>query len=244
MTESVAELEREVDRARARLNDSLSSLRKPEVVAQIKAELWNEAVKSKDEIVRKATEAAKDTADRVVDNVKERALANPAAVLSIGAGVALHVLRRPPISSLLVGLGIYGLFKTAPTGAPNGVVQQARGQVETLAAKAMDVAGAWSEAAGQALHDGAEVAGAKTAMVLNDTRERLAEAGEIVGEKSREAGQAIADAVSSLSDQSVAAVSRLASEEAARDQMLLGVAAASVAAAIAVSFKRSAETGR
>lgn len=251
MTPSVAELEREVDRARARLNGSLSTLRKPEVVAQLKAEVWNEALRSKDELVRKATDALKDSAESVVENVKERALANPAAVLSIGAGLAFHVLRRPPISSLLVGLGIYGLFKTAPTGAPDGVVQQVRNQVDALADEAMQAAGAWGESAAHAIHEGADALSAKTAMVLDDARDRLAAAGEIVGEKSREAAQAISEGAQAISgkmatlgDQSVAAVSRLASDEAARDQMLLGVAAASVAAALAVSFTRGAQPGR
>ena len=49
------------------------------------------------------TIAAKDGAQRLFTELKDRAAANPVAALAIGAGLAWRLVHRPPIATLLVG---------------------------------------------------------------------------------------------------------------------------------------------
>jgi hypothetical protein len=49
--------------------------------------------------------------------VKARAAANPLAVAALAAGVAWRLFHRPPVATLLVGLGLVGLLRTSPSQA-------------------------------------------------------------------------------------------------------------------------------
>ena len=64
-------------------------------------------------MVGKTKEAAKDGAQRLFTELKERAGANPVAALAIGAGLAWRLVHRPPIATLLVGMGVVGLLRTS-----------------------------------------------------------------------------------------------------------------------------------
>src|SRR4051794_26223504 len=105
-------LERNVEQARARFADDLARLRSPSTLARFKDDAWAEARDTKDELVDKAKEAAKDGAQRLFTELKERAAANPVAALAIGAGLAWRLVHRPPIATLLVGMGVVGLLRT------------------------------------------------------------------------------------------------------------------------------------
>jgi hypothetical protein len=105
-------LERDVEQARARFADDLARLRSPSTLARFKDDAWAEARETKDELVGKTTEAAKDGAQRLFTELKERAAANPVAALAIGAGLAWRLVHRPPIATLLVGMGVVGLLRT------------------------------------------------------------------------------------------------------------------------------------
>jgi hypothetical protein len=52
-----------------------------------------------------------------VTDLKARAAANPAAVAALAAGVAWRLFHRPPVATLLVGLGLFGLLRTSPSQA-------------------------------------------------------------------------------------------------------------------------------
>jgi hypothetical protein len=106
-------LERNVEQARARFADDLARLRSPTTLARFKDDAWAEARDTKDELVDKAKEAAKDGAQRLFTELKERAAANPVAALAIGAGLAWRLVHRPPIATLLVGMGVVGLLRTS-----------------------------------------------------------------------------------------------------------------------------------
>jgi len=106
-------LERDVEQARARFADDLARLRSPSTLARFKDDAWAEARDTKDELVDKAKEAAKDGAQRLFTELKERAAANPVAALAIGAGLAWRLVHRPPIATLLVGMGVVGLLRTS-----------------------------------------------------------------------------------------------------------------------------------
>src|SRR5258708_7252409 len=81
-------LERDVEQARARFADDLARLRSPSTLARFKDDAWAEARDTKDELVGKTKEAAKDGAQRLFTELQERAAANPVAALAIGAGFA------------------------------------------------------------------------------------------------------------------------------------------------------------
>ena len=122
MTPNLDLLEKEVDAARQRLVEDVERLRSPATVQGFKDELLSEARELKNEWARRAGRLASDTAQSLVADLKDRASANPAAVLAIGAGIAWRLVRHPPISSLLVSLGIVGLFRTSPDSEPSPVV--------------------------------------------------------------------------------------------------------------------------
>ena len=106
-------LECDVAQARARFADDLARLRSPDNLARFKDDLWAEARETKDELVDKTKEAAKDGAQRVLTELKERAAANPLAAAAIGVGLAWRLVHRPPIATLLIGAGLFGLLRTS-----------------------------------------------------------------------------------------------------------------------------------
>jgi hypothetical protein len=91
--------------------------------------------------------SAQDGIQRIIADLKERAAANPAAILAIGAGLAWRLIHRPPIASLLVGIGLVSLFRP-----------QTGGEVVAGASKllhsAKDTAQEWGEDLRQASSDG------------------------------------------------------------------------------------------
>ena len=93
-------LEREVEIARSRLKSDLSVLSSPRTYAAFKEDLKSEA---------------NSTVYNLVDGLKARAAANPAAALAIGAGIAWRVIERPPIAAALIGAGLFSLFRTTPS---------------------------------------------------------------------------------------------------------------------------------
>jgi tellurite resistance protein len=95
-------LERDVEQARARFAGDLARLRSPTTVARFKDDAWAQAVETKDELIDKTKDAARDGAQRLFTDLKERAAANPVAALAIGAGLAWRLVHRPPIATLLV----------------------------------------------------------------------------------------------------------------------------------------------
>jgi hypothetical protein len=111
-------LERETEEARARFAATLDRLSSPATATAVKQELMdyaqglkNQALgyvqKTKDDAVG----AGRSKAESLVDQLKQRALANPLGVALIGAGIGWHFYRHPPITKLLVGAGIAALVK-------------------------------------------------------------------------------------------------------------------------------------
>jgi hypothetical protein len=161
MNTDLISLERDVGVARARLAEDIAELKSPETVAYFKEQIKDEVMEAKDAVVEKTTRAAEDAIQNFYADVRARALANPAAALSIGAGIALFLLRHPPITTALVGIGVYSLAKTPPNGTPEGVGDRLRGQVEDfghsaagVAKDAADAAKEWSAKAGEAIEEG------------------------------------------------------------------------------------------
>jgi len=141
-------LEGDVREARRRLKSDLEALRAPETFSSFKEDVIGEARQSRDDIVANVKEAAANRAERLVADIKARAAANPVAVGAIAAGVAWRILRKPPITTMLVGYGLISLWRTKPGQPAPGaetvyraadMVIEAKEQAEQWGSEAGDV---------------------------------------------------------------------------------------------------------
>jgi hypothetical protein len=112
MEGSVRQYEREVVEARAKLADDLATLRSPSALGSLKDGLKDSALDAKDAVIEQAKDALQTRWDGLVEDLKAKAAANPAAALTIGVGVAWHVLRHPPIATALIATGLFSLWRT------------------------------------------------------------------------------------------------------------------------------------
>jgi hypothetical protein len=212
-------LERDVEQARARFADDLARLRSPSTLARFKDDAWAEARETKDELVGKTKEAAKDGAQRLFTELKERAAANPVAALAIGAGLAWRIVHRPPIATLLVGMGVVGLLRTSPgrNAEPymgfhdeDPLLQYRDGASEPgLAARAGELADVvkdkvqdWSAEAGDAARATAtQISETTTAMAeraLRDARDIARDTAENVGDRATATAERASDGLHDL----------------------------------------------
>src|SRR6202048_5535112 len=96
---SLNQLEREVEASRTKLASDLSTLRSPATAAEFTETLKQEAFDAKDQLLDKAKAKAQSSIESLIEDVKARADANPAAALAIGGGVGWWLIRHPPILS-------------------------------------------------------------------------------------------------------------------------------------------------
>src|SRR3954463_1196028 len=118
-------LERQVDEARQRVGRDMARLRNPSAMTDLKDHVSSRAESLKDDLMHRARDTASSSAQRVWSDLKHRASANPGAVLAIGAGLAWHFVRHPPVTTLLVGLGLSSLLRTPASSPPSPVVTRA-----------------------------------------------------------------------------------------------------------------------
>jgi hypothetical protein len=116
----LSQLESEVEAARAKLDSDLATLRSPTTVAEFTAALKEEALEAKDAVLERAKSVVTSSAAAVVEDLKARATANPAAALAIGTGIAWRLVRHPPIATVLIGAGLLSLFRTVPAHVNGG----------------------------------------------------------------------------------------------------------------------------
>ncbi len=109
---NIRRLELEVETARAKLATDLSMLRSPAAYADFRASLKQDAEEVKDLIVDQAKSTTQSTLQGMVDDLKAKAAANPAATLAIGAGIAWRAIHHPPIATALIGAGLFSLLRT------------------------------------------------------------------------------------------------------------------------------------
>ena len=237
--------ESDAERARLKLEKDLEELRSPETFAGFKKALTNEAILAKDELVASVTSKARSGFDGFIADLKGKATANPGAALAIGAGLAWHFARKPPITTALVGLGLYSLLRTRPH--PYGGFAQAR---ENLKTQVTELASAAGEAAGVAK----DAVVAKAAELTEVGTEKVAELANAAREQaeavSDQAMRTVHDVREKLSDEAarVSGATRDALREARitvnnvsfdnRDALLLGIAGIAVSAAVGVSLQR------
>ena len=243
-------LERDVAQARARFADDLARLRSPDNLARFKADLWAEARETKDELVDKTKEAAKDGAQRVLTELKERAAANPLAAAAIGAGLAWRFIHRPPVATLLIGAGLFGLLRTSAPQRSNEpymgfhdeerVLRHRTGDGD-LAQRAADMTGAvkekvqdWSASAGETARAAATQIGDKAAAAAEGASQTLHEARITALETLSQATENAA----ALAERASTRLQDAMPDREDRDKYLLGVAALAVAAAVGIAYQR------
>ncbi|WP_274630164.1 hypothetical protein [Arvimicrobium flavum] len=170
MTENdLRQLETEVEAARAKLTGDISTLRSPSTFSDFTENLKQAAMEKKDSFIDDARSRTRSAIDEMVENVKAKAAANPAAVLVIGAGLAWHLLRRPPIVTALVGGGLYSLMRTKAAANGTGQVDHMAIAKENLKGQARDM----MTAAGDMGQHAADYAVAKATDLSGQAKEAL-----------------------------------------------------------------------
>jgi hypothetical protein len=236
-------LERDVEQARARFANDLARLRSPVNLARFKDDLWAEARETKDELVEKTKEAAKDGVQRVLTQLTERAAANPAAALAIGAGLAWRLFHRPPIATLLVGMGLAGLLRTSPSQRS---AQPYMGLHDEDPKPRHDASlAAFADAAKERVQDWSAQTGEAVRQTGTQIADKTASMADRASAMLHGAGDAARDTMTQIADKaaSVAASHRLRDrlpDQDDRDSYLLGAAALAVAAAVGIAVQRRA----
>jgi hypothetical protein len=221
VTDNLFILESEVEEARAKLAQDLAVLRSPQTYREFSADLKSEA---------------QSFFQRVLDDVKARAAANPSAALAIGAGIAWRLLKDPPIATALIGAGLIGLWRTRAmpvadedylATAQERFGEQVREAVDTVKDYAAETAVAAREKVGAYAHSALETAEEFAASATDQAAATL--------ESAREAAADVSDrAVNAVQR----ATSRAISDGGVHDQVLLGVAGAAVVAALGIAYQR------
>jgi hypothetical protein len=239
MTEELRKIEREVEEARSRLRSDLYVLSSPRTYAAFKEDLKSEA---------------NSKVHNLVDGLKARAAANPAAALAIGAGIAWRVIERPPIAAALIGAGLFSLFRTPPTESvpfeerdyfaegrqrlteqvgdfADDIRDEAVGMARSAATHAGNAASAAAEkmrdvasAATAHAHQHASSASHLASSAIHDAKELAGELPARAGRMMQRASLTVEDAIS---------------DNDTRDKLLLGVAGLAVATALGIAFQRS-----
>jgi hypothetical protein len=227
MTESELErLERDVEQARKRLTEDIALLRRPSALSEFKQDLMSRAVRTQDDLIHQTTSAALTRAQQFLADIKSRAVANPAAVLAIVAGLAWRLARHPPISSILVGLGIAGLLKADPTSGPSPVTVRAT----ELANSASDLAGKVAEEAHQRSMQARRSA---TGML-----EQFYTAASVGMSQAREAAGATLSKTADVANDMSSTLVSMPRDTATRDNYLLGAAALAIGAVAVIGYRR------
>jgi hypothetical protein len=213
------QLERDVEQARARFTTDLARMRSPSIYVDFKDEVVAEIRHTKDDLVERTTDAATERAHSIFAEIKDRAAANPAAALAIGAGLAWHLARHPPVTSVLIGLGVMSLWRTNP---------QHLSRSAELVAQAKEIAGSVKESA-------TELAGSVQDKVeqlrTSETAERASELAESIKEK-------VVGTAESLAERGTAVIHGALHEREKQDSYLYGAAALALATAVGIAVQR------
>jgi len=198
-----------------------------ELVVKAKESVDELVVKAKQgagELVATTQDAVRDGAWRFLADLKERAAANPAAALAIGAGLAWRIARKPPIASMLVGAGVIGLMRTNPQNPAPGAEMVSR--VGDLAVEAKEKVEQWSSDAGEIVARTGEVAGS-----VKETVEQWSS-------DARETVWQVSVAAKTLTDRGTETLYGIVQDADERDKYLLGAAAVALVAAVGFAYQR------
>jgi hypothetical protein len=218
-------LEGDVRDARLRVKSDLEVLRAPETFSSFKEEVLSEARQSRDDMVAHMKEATAGWAERFIADIKERAAANPVAVGAVAAGVAWRILRKPPITTMLVGYGLISLWRTKPGEAAPGAETVYR--AADIAIEAKQHVEQWSA-------DARDVIAGATYVVIPAVTETVQRWSADIGAA---ASQATTSAQSLLASGSQS-LQHVVMDKQERDKVLLGAAAVALTAALGLTCLR------
>lgn len=178
------------------------------------------------DVVSRATRASMDSArsaaHRVLTDIKNRAATNPTAALAIGAGLAWRIVRHPPISSVLVGLGVAALLKTDPERDASPVMVRAAESANSAAELVRGMGEETQEWATRGRRSASEMIDQVSGIALASAPHASKVTTEALG------------VTVETSDMVLRAVSR----KDIRDNDLLGVAALAIGAAAVIAHQR------
>jgi hypothetical protein len=212
-------LEGDVRDARRRLKSDLEVLRASETFWSFKEEVLSEMRRSRDDVVANVKETATDRAERLIADIKERAVANPVAVGAIVAGVAWRIIRNPPITTMLVGYGLISLWRTNPGEPASGAETVYRAADMAIEAKAQ--VEQWGSEAGDAI---ARATNVVVPAVTETVQRWSADGSEAVSQATSSVQSLVASGSQSLH--------HIVMDRQERDKALLGLAAVALTAAI------------
>jgi hypothetical protein len=166
MADDLDRLEKEVEAARARLSGDLATLRSPSIYSDFTGSIRQTALNTKNTLVDEVRNRTNSAVEDAIETLKGKAAANPTAALVIGAGLAWHLLRRPPIVTALIGGGLISLLRTpaAPTG--KSTEEHLADAKENLGVQASEMA----RVAGRTAQQSADVVKAKAVELTEQVR--------------------------------------------------------------------------
>jgi hypothetical protein len=237
MNEDLGNLEREVEMARARLTNNLSTLCSANTYTAFKADLKDEA---------------RSALSRMLENVKARAAANPAAALAIGAGLTWRLIQRPPITTALIGAGIVSLLRTTPV-TRNGYVerdyysegkkrlkQQAGELADAVKDQAVEIAGEIKEQASELVATASDKVADAVAGLKEQAASLSHRASQTVDDGWRSAA-AVSERVGEIAQRGTRDAHSALNDPDKRDNLLLGLAGVAVVAALGIAYQRGGQ---
>ena len=221
MTDSLVTLEREVEQARAKLATDLASLRSPRPYRQLATDVKSEA---------------QSVGRRILDDLKARAAANPAATLAIGAGIAWKFLKDPPIATALIGAGVLSLWRTERRGIEGDYLRTAQERFVEQASRAADTVKDYATKTVTAAGERAarETVDELARSVANETAESI--------DIARDAAKHISDKAVDAAQHAKSTVFEAVRDEGVRDRLLFGVAGLAVVAALSIAYHERANS--
>jgi hypothetical protein len=221
-------------------------------------------MEAKDELVEKARYAVESKVTGVVEEIKAKAAANPAAALMIGAGVGWYLLRRPPITTALVGYGLFSLLRTQALVQPHARTRDyVRQGQERLKQQATEFASQVADKASAIGQEAAATIAEKSGELFDTSTDQVTQLAQDTGEKVRVGVSVAQNRISSvmahtgamaadLSHSAEHATRRASSQVSrsfdmarnampdgdARDRLLVGVAGIAVAAALGIAWQK------
>jgi hypothetical protein len=220
MIDNLSALEREVEQARTKLATDLAVLRSPQPYRKLRAGLQSDA---------------RSMFERLLDDLKARAAANPSAALAIGAGIGWKLWKEPPIATALIASGLLSLWRTRAIPADGQdyleVAQKRFGEQIRSAADAAKEYGAEGVAAarekvGAYAHSAGETLGRLATSAIEEAAEGM--------DYGRATASHIADRLNAAPHNQFDRVG----DDGIRDQLLLGCAGLAVAAALGMAYQR------
>ena len=246
----IQRLEHEAEQSRRRLVENLARLRTNDQPSAVRRRISAEASYSKDELVGRAKQAARQRADGLVEGLKARIAANPGAAIAIGSGLAWRLYKHPPIATVLIGAGLVSLLRTSAdeTPASERIAAGAANLTDTLRAKMHDLrdvdarakTGHLAHAAQRKLGEAAHSLGERLDALVDVAAERIGEWSEQAGDATRSQWRSASRTADTLGRKGREALARHA-PQARRDQYLLGAAALALIAAVGIASQRRAK---